>query len=45
MIVRLFGLIKSDDTKMSVNDGATVVLIETKTDDYVVKYLTAPMVK
>lgn len=45
LLMKIFPGIKADKSFMSVNDNASVISIETETDDYKFVYLVAPMVK
>lgn len=45
LLMKIFPGIKSDKSSMSINDNASVIAVETETDDYKFVYLVAPMVK
>jgi hypothetical protein len=45
LLMKIFPGIKSDKSSMSINDNASVIAVETETDDYKFVYLVAPMVR
>lgn len=45
LLMKVFAGIGLDKIKLSINDGASVILVNTSTDDYTINYLIAPMVK
>jgi hypothetical protein len=45
LIMKLFHLLNTRDITISANDGASVIMVSSKTDEYEINYLVAPMVK
>ncbi len=45
LLMKIFQLVKTGEVKVSANDGAPAILVSTKTDEYEVSYIIAPLIK